>query len=57
MRDNTTDLSEVVKGLGLKEKHHAERALQRPVKAAQNKEKAVQSKALGAIRKLRIHHG
>ena len=37
MRDNTTDLSEVVKGLGLKEKHHAERVVQRPVKASPSK--------------------
>ena len=32
MRDNTTDLSEIVKGLGLKEKHHAERVVQRPAR-------------------------
>ena len=31
-KDNTTDLTEIVKGLGLKEKHHAERVVQRPVK-------------------------
>ncbi len=34
MRDNTTDLSEIVKGLGLREKHHAERVKQRPKEPA-----------------------
>lgn len=37
MRDNTTDLSEVVKGLGLKEKHHVERVVQRPPEPAPKK--------------------
>ena len=37
MRDNTTDLSEIVKGLGLKEKHHAERVVQRPARPAPEK--------------------
>ncbi len=32
MRDNPNDLQEIVKGLGLKEKQHAERAIKRPSK-------------------------
>ncbi len=44
MRDNTTDLSEVVKGLGLKEKHHAERVVQRPAKTSPEKTGRTQTK-------------
>ncbi|MBR3146555.1 MAG: ribonuclease J [Eubacterium sp.] len=35
MRDDTNDLKEIVRGLGLKEKHHAERSIRRPSKADQ----------------------
>ena len=44
MRDDTNDLKEIVRGLGLKEKHHAERAIRRPSKADQARPKKPESK-------------
>ena len=37
MRDNTDDLKEIVKGLGLKEKQHAERSIRRHNSSQGNK--------------------
>ncbi len=44
MRDDTNDLKEIIRGLGLKEKHHAERAIRRPSKADQARPKKPESK-------------
>ena len=46
MRDNTNDLKEIVKGLGLKEKHHAERTIRRHTESqeTQNKKEKVRKR-------------